>query len=101
MNVQLPFCRGNSNVNLRVSPGPRELIPSLDSTFLLSLVWMKISNPPIGIAASLETSTATWMTSSSSSSISIDVDISRHSIGGARVKCSSLIETTPNNRYNR
>ena len=76
-------------------------MPSLDSTFLLSLVWMKISNPPIGIAASLEISTVTCITSSSSSSISIDADISRHSIGDARVKCSSLIETLPSNRHNR
>ena len=81
MNVQSPVCKGNSKVNLRVSPGPNELIPSIDSTFRLSLVWIKMSRPPIGIAASLAISIEIWITSSSSSSISIMQETSRHSSG--------------------
>ena len=101
MKVHSPLTSGNSKVNLRVNPGPNELIPSFADTFLLSLVWMKTSRLPIGIAASLEISIVTWIMSSSSSSISSDADIRRHSSGLARVTCSSLILTLPpflNNR---
>ena len=38
INVQLPFCNGNSKVNFRVKPGPSELIPCSDVTFFLLLV---------------------------------------------------------------
>ncbi|DAC28999.1 MAG TPA: hypothetical protein D7H99_01100 [Candidatus Poseidoniales archaeon] len=93
INVQLPDDSGNSKLKVLVNPGPRELMPSLDSTFLLSLVWIKISRLPTGIADSFARSTVTCTTSSSSSSISMTADISRHSIGEALVKCSSVMLT--------
>ena len=93
IKVQLPDDSGNSKLKVLVNPGPRELMPSSDSTFLLSLVWIKMSRPPTGIADSFATSIATCMTSSSSSSISMTTDISRHSIGEALVKCSSVMLT--------
>ena len=84
MKVQSPFSNGNSKVNFRVSPGPIEEIPSSDSTFFLSLVWIKISSPPTGIDASFEISMETNTTSWSSSSISILARSRRLSNGATR-----------------
>jgi hypothetical protein len=84
IKVQLPFSKGNSKVNFLVKPGPIEEIPSSDSTFLLSLVWIKISSPPTGIEASFDISTDARTTSWSSSSISIFDSNRRHSRGATR-----------------
>ena len=84
MKVQSPLSKGNSKVKVLVKPGPIEEIPSSDSTFLLSLVWMKMSRPPTGIEASFEISIDRKTTSWSSSSISIFANSRRLSRGETR-----------------
>ena len=92
--VHWPFSRGNSKVKVRVTPGPREVIPSLAETSCPSLVVIQIFNPPIGIAASFVRVTTARTTSSSSSSISIFTSVSLASREAARWLCWPLIPLT-------
>jgi len=81
-------------VKVRVTPGPREVIPSLEDISWPSLVVILIFNPPIGIAASFVKVTTARTTSSSSSSISIFTSVSLASREAFRWLCWSLIALT-------
>ena len=81
-------------MKVRVTPGPREVIPSLEDISWPSLVVILIFNPPIGIAASFVKVTTARTTSSSSSSISIFTSVSLASREAFRWLCWSLIALT-------